>query len=175
MRRRAAGQCGFTIIEMNAVVAVLLLATAIVVPNLVMIRRSRERDDVMAKLARAPLAALNTAQTSGDPVRMTVAEDALVVEQMPIGGEAQEVSRVSFANWFTLDSQQQAGSQIDQGQWEWWAYPDGRAAEASLTFVDGADVRTLTLTKEGRAYWLRGEPAEKGETEWTAGEIEVRE
>ncbi len=175
MRRSAAGRRGFTIIEMNAVVAVLLLATAIVVPNLVMVRRSRERDDVMAKLARAPITALNTAQNSGDPVRMTVMEDALVVEQMPIDGEAQEVTRVSFADWFTLDSQQQDGGEIDQGEWEWWAYPDGRAAEASLTFVDGADVRTLTLTKEGRAYWLRGEPEEQGETEWTAGEIEVRE
>ena len=173
MARTERSRRGFTMIEMNAVVAVLLLATAIVVPNLVAFRRSREHDDMMAALARVATTAVNEARSSGSPVRVTVSEDALVMERVPVGGETSEVSRLSYASWLSLDSQQSGGKDADAADWAWWAYPDGAASSAALTFKDGSAQRSLLFSKEGRANWVRGAVADQPNEEWTAGEIEV--
>jgi len=79
--RRAAG--GYTLIEACAVIVVVAVLAASVIPNLVALKRTRDIRKVEASVQRLPLQARVEARLGRVPVVMRVEGDELVLERRP--------------------------------------------------------------------------------------------
>jgi type II secretion system protein H len=170
MRRNS----GFTLVEMSVVIAVLVLMTGIVVPNLVALKRSRDLATLEASVARLPVDARNEARTARVPVALRVDNGALVLERRPTNADPQEVTRVALNDDLKVDSARTGDQTIDFGSWTWTVYPDGSAEAAGLTFVEGQDRKAMVLSADGGAQWINGDLPDQGTDTWPAGQLEQR-
>ena len=175
-RRRLCARRGFTLVEMTVVISVLALMAALVVPNMVAIKRSQDLRDLEASLLRAPAEARNEARKTRQPVTLRVEGDALVMERGASDEEeeAEEVKRVVFGERLRIESAQIAGEPIDVASWQWAAYPDGSADTGGLEFVEGEARKSLVLSGDRSARWVEGELPQMTEDRWPAGELEQR-
>ncbi|MCC6445836.1 MAG: hypothetical protein IT210_20575 [Armatimonadetes bacterium] len=174
--RAGYGRQGVTLVEMNAVILVLVMMAALVMPNLVSLRRSRSVQDMKAAILRLPAEARNEARKSREAVRLRVEEDALVMERVPAEGDPVEVRRVRLEEGFLIENARIGQETLEPDSWEWQVYPDGSAEAGGLEFSEseGEENTSLLLSEEGKAQWISGELPETLEDRWPAGEIEQR-
>lgn len=180
-------RAGFTLVEMTVVTAILAMMAALVVPNLVSLKRSRDIRDAEAALSRLPVEARNEARKAGVPVTLRIEGDAIVMER-PVtipsstggvpeeDGTVEETRRVRFAQDVEVEAARLRSEDIDPSVWIWQVYPDGTAEEAALTFREGERRRTLTLPVDAAvlARWTDGEMPPAEIERWPAGEVEQR-
>jgi len=183
--RRAAG--GYTLIEACAVIVVVAVLAASVIPNLVALKRTRDIRKVEASVQRLPLQARVEARLGRVPVVMRVEGDELVLERRPPApragadgsaaaaeAEAEVFKRVPLGEDIRIDAIQQGVETVDVASWEWTVYPDGSCNAVNLEFVEGDARKSLVVPSEGDARWVTGEEIEPAEERWAAGEIEQR-
>lgn len=167
----------FTLIEATAVVTVLALLAALVIPNVVAIKRSREVQTLKSSVLRLPAEALNEARRSKKAVTLRAdGTDTLVMERAGAADEdPTEVKRLTLGTELRLDAAQSEGNPVDLGVWEWRVYPDGSAIPGRLELAEGNRILSLRLPGEGELpRWIATNAAEAGEERWSAGELEQR-
>lgn len=178
---------GFTLIEMTVVVTILAMMAALIVPNLVAVRRGQQARELEAALLRLPTEARNEARRSGTAVTLRMEGETLVMERAPLTedgiadpeADPESIRRVDLPEGVRLDAARQARENIDTASWSWVVYPDGSADAGGLEFAqgDGAENRRTLLLPAGpaeEARWQDGPLAEETEERWTAGELEAR-
>ncbi len=174
MRRNIPWRGGFTLIEMNIVVALLLLVAAMVVPSVVAMRRSQRLRDLEAAIQRLPIQAANEARRSGLPVRLRVADGALVTERVPDQGDPETLRQVALNGDLEVEAAQRGSEGVDAGSWTWTVYPDGSSERGGLEFSEGRALHALVLSDDGHVQWVAGALPDPTPEKWPAGEIEQR-
>jgi type II secretory pathway pseudopilin PulG len=172
MQRRS-----FTLIEATVVITILALLAALVIPNVVAMKRSRDVQSLKASILRLPAEAINEASKSKRAVTLRAeGSDTLVMERVGAEGEdPSEVKRLALSQELQLDSALSEGQSVDLGSWEWTVYPDGSAKPGRLELLEGSRVLSLRLPSEGELpRWIRATGTETSEERWSAGELEQR-
>ena len=170
----------FTLIEMTVVITVLALMAALIVPNMVAIKRSREVRVLEAAVRRLPSEAREEARRTKGPIILRVEGQAIVMESLPQGEDAgndpKELKRVALSDDLRLDNARQGADAIDVASWKWVAYPDGSAGAATLVFQEGRVTKSLRLFDKGEAQWIAGDDAGKTpiDDRWPVGDLEHR-
>ena len=176
--RRRPGRRAFTLIELTLVIAVLALMVALVVPNLLAIKRSRDLLNLEAAIGRLPAEARNAAVKSGRPVTLQITGDALVMQQSQTdastaqtNGTSAQMKQVSLGSGIVVENAQQNGQPVDPSAWLWTAYPDGTADSGGLEFTEGSAVKSLVIPRDMNARWVDGALPDTSQDKWTAGEL----
>ena len=170
---RLSSRHAFTLVEMAMIVFLLLLIATAVVPRVIAIQRSRDLQDQEGRIARLPLLARNEALRSQMPMRLRIDGDALVLEQAPPGQPSQTVRQLSLQG-LSVVSVEQDGQPADAGSWQWTVYPDGSAQSGGVEFAEGARLKSLLLTADGRSLWVRGGISNQTPDWWPAGTLAAR-
>ena len=163
----------FTLIEMTIVIGVLLLLSALIVPNFVAMKRSRDARDAEAALLRLPAEARDQSRRLKLPVTLRIEGEALVMERTPKDQDPQEIKRLVLVG-IRVDSIQQGGETWEPDSWQWVVYPDGSAPTASIELTEDKRARTLIIPADGEARWAAAGETTGDETQWEAGELEQR-
>ncbi|MGC4044508.1 MAG: type II secretion system protein [Armatimonas sp.] len=162
MRRR-----GFTLIEMCVVITILAMMAALIVPNLVALKRSRDVLDAEAALLRLPDRARAEARKSKTTVSLRVEGDAVVMERTPLEEDPVEITRLTSPQLtFSVST-----------DWIWNVRADGTADRATLEVMEGSNAKTMLLPPDGEPRFLTADEADQESPEnekWSAGELEVR-
>ena len=168
----------FTLIEMTVVITVLALMAALIMPNMVAIKRSQELRVLEAAVRRLPSEAREESRRRNAPVSLRVDGQSLVMEQIATGEDAgsdpKEIKRVTLSDDLRVEEARQGSETMDLASWKWTNYPDGSANAGSVTFQAGTATKTLRLPARGEAEWTTGAEATPSPTEenWPAGDIE---
>lgn len=174
------GQRGYTLIEMIVVITILAVMAALIIPNFLAMKRSREIRDVESALIRLPSEARIEAQRSNTPVTLRVDGDDLVMERSSTLEEPDpvEVQRLELPEAIRVDAARLGTESSDLGSWVWTVYPDGSAESAGLEFLEGESSRHSLIfpaKSSDSSRWLEGElPLDEENERWTAGELEQR-
>lgn len=104
-RRRAA----FTLVEMIVVTMIIALMAALIMPNVVAFKRSRDLKDTQAKILRLPLEAKNEAMRSGRPVQLHFDGEDLVMTREPAPGMSNATSNSSQGASLTVGATASTG------------------------------------------------------------------
>lgn len=168
------GRRGFTFIEMVVVILALTLIAALIMPNMVAIHRSREQSDVEASLLRASSEARNEARRSQRPVTIRLEGGSLILERISEAEEPQRIKRVSLGGELRAERAVLGEESVDPDNWEWTVYPDGSAEAGGIEFSQRGDRRSLVISADGTARWVRGALPDTLRERWPAGEIEQR-
>ena len=174
MINRAFPTRAFTLIELVVILFVLVLLTTAIVPRVVALGRSRRVKDLEARVARLPGEARNEAVRSGRPVRLRVDGDALVMERVPAIGAAETIRRVGLGGVMQVEDARQDGQEAGTSSWQWTVNPDGSADDGGLGFAEGAEERSLLLSSDGSARWLRRGLPDTAPNRWPAGQLRQR-
>ncbi|MBC8138949.1 MAG: type II secretion system protein [Fibrella sp.] len=173
-------QRGYTLIEMIVVITILAMMAALIIPNFLAMKRSREIRDAESALMRLPTEARIEAQRSATPVTIRVEGGELVMERAATVEEPEpiEVKRLKLPDGMRMEAARLGTETTDLGSWQWIVYPDGSAETAGLEFVEGESARhslMLPSKPDESSRWLDGElPQEDANERWTAGELEQR-
>lgn len=181
---------------MTVVITFLALMAAMIIPNLVAIKRSRDLQDVEAALARLPMEAKNEARRARVPVTLRVDGNTVVLERLAVpeegtaaaigtdaaSAEPEEFRRVRLGRDIEVETVLTADESLDVAAWQWTVYPDGSAdASGALLFSVAGTQKALALTGDGGSRWVTGEVgADIAESvsvaseRWAAGELEQR-
>lgn len=180
-RREGGGAGGaFTLIEATVVITILALMAALVIPNVVALKRSQDVQTLKASVLRLPVEAQNEARLSKKAVTLRAeGGDTLIMERAAEEGESPtEVKRIALSGGLTLDAAQAEGKSVDLSSWEWTVYPDGSAVPGRLELAEGNRILSLRLPGEGELpRWISASSSnatESGEERWSAGELEQR-
>ena len=165
---------GFTLVELIVVLFILLLLTTAIVPRVAAIQKSRKLKDLEARVIRLPAEARNEAVRAGTPVRLRVDGAALVLERAPVSGTPEEVKRVALGGGLQVDAVAQDGRPANAGSWQWTVYPDGSADAGGIEFGEGASEKSLLLSSNGEARWVRGDLPDGTPERWPAGSLQQR-
>jgi prepilin-type N-terminal cleavage/methylation domain-containing protein len=182
--RRKRHRHAFTLIEMTVVISILALMAAVIMPNLVAIKRSRELRELEWQVRRLPAEARVEARRRNARVTMRVEGDDLVLFQMPTADDTEtdpiEIKRVPLNGNIRVDAVRRGTESIDTSSWEWIAYPDGSSDSANIAILEGDTSKSLVLPTEGEARWIteaqQQDPDNPGDDDehWVAGEVEQR-
>jgi type II secretory pathway pseudopilin PulG len=165
---------GFTLMEMSIILVVLALFAALVVPNVVAIKRSRDLAALEADVARLPVTGRNEARSARVPVALRVDDTDLVLERRPPDADPQVVKRVPLTGDLRIESARNANGLTDVATWTWTVYPDGSADAGGLEFSEGQNRKSLTLETDGGSRWMSGDLPDDLDEKWPAGELEKR-
>ena len=160
---------GFTLIELIVVLFVLVLVTTAIVPRVVALQKSRLIKNREATIIRLPAEARNEAARSGVPVRLRIDGTALVVERAPVGGQPEEVKRVTLGPGIQVSDVEQSGQSASISSWQWTVYPDGSADSGGIQFAEGTAQKSLLLAADGSIRWRAGDLPEGLPEHWSAG------
>lgn len=166
---------GYTLIEMNVVLIVLLLMALMIVPTFSTMQNSRNEKDQEAAILRAPLEAGNDARKNQEPIRLRINGDALIMERISSTSDAQEIKRLTLAQNSRVTGTISEGATVDSAIWEWKVYPDGTSDSGGVEFEIGPTRRTLLLNRDGSARWETGGLNQVDQESWPAGELAQNE
>lgn len=165
---------GFTLIEMNIALLILVLAAAFIVPSVLAFQRSRAVKDLEASVIRFPVQARNEAIQSQVPIVVQIQNNALVMEQNPTNGTPQIEEQLDLTNDMQVTGAQQNGQSTDPGSWKWNVYPDGSSDTGGLQFSEGSQTKSLIFSSNGTVQWISGELPDPTMQKWTAGQLMQR-
>jgi type II secretory pathway pseudopilin PulG len=190
---------GFTIVELGVVCIVLVAMTAIVLPNMLAIKRSRESWQFEQGLQRLVASASEEAINRNSEMVLTFDDGnnqfVLSVEAqdpsstgVPIGttqpvslnGNSQDptqrntVRSVKLPAGVTVQQYQKAGKSSNAGEWEIHFYPDATSDGGGVELSLGGASRTLYIDPRGTFTYSTKALPEPNSTEWPAGDYERR-
>ncbi len=160
----------FTLVEVIAITAILLLIAAIATPSYVAIRKGQNERALSASIERLPVEARIEARRSGLPVALLCDSESFWIESRPADSDPVEIRRIALGPETAVDSLRQSGLDVDPTSFEWIVQPDGTANSADINMTFGNRVRTLRLGRVGDSRWIEGGVDENTEESWPAGE-----
>jgi type II secretory pathway pseudopilin PulG len=164
----------FTVVELNIVILILLLAAALIIPSIVSIQRSRAIKDLEGSVARLPVLAQNDAIKSKVTVTMQLQGTDLILQETPDNGTPTTIRTVDLGQDLQITSAQLNGKTTDPGGWIWKAYPDGSTDTGGLQFAEGSAVRSMTIYSDGASNWDSQELPDVSLQQWPAGQLQQR-
>lgn len=172
---RRSSRAAFTLIEMVVVTAIVALMSALILPNLVAIQRSRMLRDEQAVLKRLPTEARNEAVKARVTVSLRVDGNEIVMERENTKtNEPESVKRVPVGNGFQVTGAQSGNDTSDVGSWKWQAFPDGTSDSGGLTFQVGSEQQSLWIPADGPARWVGADLPQTTDNSWPAGDLQQR-
>lgn len=170
---------GFTYVEMGAVILLIALFAAIVLPHMLQVERAAEarafRSDLVNLVKEGRERAIADGRTS--VLRMEDGGDAL--ELVHLANEEESEDAVLRTLDLLADAEVTAsrrnGEDTTDETFELRLYPDGRSDRGSVEFDDATSTFTLTVDAKGRAEIQDGATPEDADDRWEAGQIEIRQ
>jgi general secretion pathway protein H len=169
MRLRA-----FTLIEISVVILVIALLAAIVMPNLVRMKESRERREFYSRMNRFVSTARESAITENVTLAITLGSSgrSLVLVEEDVDGERERRS-LEFPDGVETSVSDASGLGAT-GDWRLRFYPDGGADGGGLEFSDGGRIRSLQVSPDGSVRMADGPAEVRQQEKWQAGDYEKR-
>lgn len=178
-------QAGFTFIEAGAVIVIIALLAAIMVPRLVAAQNSQSAGATRVGISSLAQQARQIAVSRQIPVTLTVREGTglglvqTVLDSATNPGETLEsevdLGSVAFDSSTSLTRFRIQQSDVMQDEWRVTFYPDGSSDRAALEFQQNGRAWTLTVDPyTGNARMSEGPMGEPVDDWWPAGEIERR-
>jgi prepilin-type N-terminal cleavage/methylation domain-containing protein len=164
-------RAGFTLIELTVVITIVLFLALLVTPNMVAVKRSRDRKTSEAALLRLPAEAREEASKSGRAIVLRLEENnTLVLERAAesntnstsatptLGvsdGTGEEFKRLTLSSGMQVELTGNSATNTNSLE-TWKVYPDGttgsnQAIELELT--EGDKTKVLVIPSQGLAYW----------------------
>ncbi len=189
---------GFTFVEVGAIIVVIALCAALVVPNLVASRRGQGERLLLTQLPAFVLRARNEALTRRATLRISFdgQSSAFVLDlddqsQSQTQGRApnaassrssnetqetgQPIALLSLPEGVSVDRFILNGSDSGEGDWGVRFFGDGTAESSTLEFRAPAESFCLVIdARKGTGEVREGAVADQPEDRWEAGELEKR-
>lgn len=168
---------GFTLVEISAVVLVLALLAAVVVPRLSVVRNSVEAKLSLDAIQRLASRARELAISSGTPVQMAFneADSQFELRQTIDDTESSVVSQAPLHSDFTMSQLRSGQNDLSAADWVVTFYADATSDGGAVELDEGGIVRTLIIgSKNGLSRWQDGAMPANETDRWQAGEIEQR-
>jgi prepilin-type N-terminal cleavage/methylation domain-containing protein len=180
MRRR-----GFTFIEMSVVIVVLTIIAAMIVPNVVKMKESSDRQTFFSSLWR--LAGRGRELAISEKKTFVMALDSsgrsFTLSEQDQGQTGQLTNDPDQSERGTLDIPEGIetgnlsadGDSSTNSTWEIYFYPDGTSNGGGLEVTDSGRTRSLRIRRDGRVQ-ISNESLDNDDSEqsWPAGDFERR-
>jgi prepilin-type N-terminal cleavage/methylation domain-containing protein len=192
-------RAGFTLIELTVVITIVLFLALLVTPNMVAVKRSRDRKTSEAALLRLPAEAREEAVRSGRAITLRLEENnTLVLEKAPApvantktttipattntSDTAEEFKRLTLSSGMQIELTGNSAANTNSLE-TWKVYPDGTTGSKEsieLELTEGDKTKTLIIPPQGIAYWQENTEGNNSnninndQERWDAGEIERR-
>jgi len=166
------------LMELLIVMAVLVIASAAIMPNVVAYEKSQAAKKLEASIIRFPTEAKNEAVKSQMPVRLRIESDSLVMERVPLDAtgsqQPQSVKQLSLGTDVQVENTQVANTSSNDASWQWTTYPDGSSDSGGIQFSIGSAEKSLVLPSTGDPQWVDGPLPDQSQQKWQAGQLATR-
>ncbi len=173
---------GYTLIELIAVITLLAMFAALVVPSLVATRDANERQAFLTQLRSLPQAASNSARERNVAVELAYdgEQDELIIqtvadETSEEPTEAQTLRSLRLPVGAQLDDYLVGDEDRSESDWAIRFFPDGKAEAGSVRLSLSDLEYTLSVDATGAGRLIRGTDDQTTPTKWRAGELEQRQ
>jgi type II secretory pathway pseudopilin PulG len=157
--------------ELTIVIAVLVIASAVVVPSLTAVQRSRDLRKLEASIARLPVEARNEAVKSGKTVTVQISDNNLVMTEANTDGTARQIKQIALGNSISIEDAQQNGQAVAAETWQWKAYPDGTSDRGGLGIAEGSVHKYLLMQPDSNPVFAQGTLPDTTSDQWQAGDL----
>ena len=179
----------FTLIELMTVCMILVVVAGLVLPNVVAIKRGRDRDEVYASVLRLVQRARESAIQSGTTYHLTATGgNTLVLQrdkapqegddprQAQVGqqAETEDVDQVALSSDVSLGDLRVGEKDSNASDFTLHFYPDGRSEGGGLELLYSGAKRNLVVTTRGLASLSDGALPTASEPDWEAGDLVQR-
>lgn len=173
MRKRA-----FTYVELGAVVLLIAMFAALVMPNLIALQHSREIRSFYTDVVRFVRSAREMAIARNQTLELRVGQgDSFeIVVPATEEAEAQVLETKELPQELRFGSFRLDGQESTAETWSVRFYFDGAAQSAMAEILEGNASRTLRIgSRDARVDLLQGNMPDEEPDEWEAGQIEIRQ
>ena len=160
--------------EMAVIVVILLLISAVVIPNAVSFLDSQQLKSLEASIVRMPEQARNDAVKNQDPVRLRFDGSSIIEEEVPLNGAITQLKEVDLGSTVQVDLVQKNYLSGDPTSWDWTAYPDGTCDVGGVQLTVESETCSLIIPATGEAVWQTGTLPDESQDQWTAGQLQLR-
>lgn len=172
MQRKA----GFTLVELSAVILILALLAALVVPSVTAQVGSQRTASFRIDVKRLALQARERAVTTGR--QATLRWDGALIAELEAaeeGDDPTQIARLELPDGTSMERATKNGADADLDGWTVIFFPSGRGQSGGLEWSSSGRLFHLTVeAPTGLATVTAGELPQTGPTEWEAGELEQR-
>jgi prepilin-type N-terminal cleavage/methylation domain-containing protein len=181
---------GFTFIEISVVIVIIMILSALVLPNVVRMSEANQKRVFFSSLwqlaGKAHELAIMDKKTSairldssGKSFKVVEIDDqnpSQQTNQNPQQSDSNETEKETLAVPDGIDTGNFSsdGNSQDSGDWEIKFYPDGTSDGGGLEVTDSGRVRSLVIRRDGSLSLVEGNLPDLAEDKWQAGEIEKR-
>jgi prepilin-type N-terminal cleavage/methylation domain-containing protein len=168
---------GFTLIEISVVIVLLALLAALIMPNLVAVKASRERNAFRSELRRLAVSAREDAilRSSIRVLRYEDGSNAFLTSTVSEDGTPADSGRsVALPEGVRVDSFRVGAREVAGGEWEMRFQIDGSTEGGGVELSDGAFVYSLRFAEDGTVRLLEEELPNLSDERWSAGSYEQR-
>lgn len=166
---------GFTLIELVAVITVLAVLAALVVPRIVTLRDSADRQAFFAEVRQVASVARELAQQRNETATLRYDSDlpGFTIELETEDGDAETVREIVALAEITVENLRVNGEDRTESDWEVLFFADGRSDSGSIEVLASGLLYHLRIDRAGRSTWAPGEAPEDTQ-KWEAGDLEQR-
>ena len=167
----------FTLIEMTVVITLLALLAAVIMPNLMNERRSREARQFFSKARNLMLE--TRSKSIGDQQTRTIRLDEsagqLLVERTDVEtGESLQERTLDLPEGVTGSSFRMESEDSNAAEWSVSFYADGKSNGGGIAFDTNGRIISLSISTRGAVTRIDGELPDTTEDVWDAGGYEQR-
>lgn len=174
---RASKSSGFTLIELGAIILILALIAAAIVPRGAVVRESVRAKLSLDAVQRLASRARENAIATGRPVTLVFNEtdSQFELRQDNEDGDGRVVSSAPLHYHFEPQAFAAGAYESNASDWQVTFYSDGTSDGGTVEVAEGGILRTLVLgSKSGLAKWQAGAAPANELDRWPAGEFERR-
>ncbi len=169
---------GFTLIEISVVIVVVTLIAALMMPNIMAMKSSREARNFLSAIrdlsVRARTEALNHGETMAmtmDPTnqQLTVAVDSTETDA------DKNIASLKVPEGTTLQTYKIGTEDSNDASWKVHFYPDGRSEGGGFEINQANAVQAFMIREDGSNRMLMGNYPDLTSEKWQAGDYVKRQ
>jgi type II secretory pathway pseudopilin PulG len=181
---RKSSQYGVTLEEMLAIMLIVAIFAAGVIPRAIAYVKNSDYIEQRAAIQRIGDQARAEAVKDKAPIALKFSDNSLVLEKLTVDpttgtfdssstgetvkGPIQIDSSIHFTR-FQLN-----GQNSDVGSFQWIAYPDGSSDTGGIEVQIGSKYYNLILRDDGSSQWQSGELEDMSKESWQVGSLSER-
>lgn len=168
---------GFTLIELSAVILLLVILSALILPSVVSQKASWTTRAFVDALPRIAMQTRERAISEGVTTKLTYdgTGKQLVAYEEKTNEADQQFANVSVPDTVQVQNFYLKGQTSSAGDWTLHFYPDGKSDGGAVETNDNGRMRTLVVDKYGIAKLVEGPAPSFDEDRWPAGDYEHRQ
>ncbi len=189
---------GFTLVELGVVCIIIVTMTAVIIPNMLAIQRSRNVWQFEQAIQRLVASSIEEAINRNREMVLTfddgknqflLSTEAASQDSSgaPIGSgsptslngaaddqERKVVASVILPSGTTVQQYQKAGQASNSGEWQIHFFPDGTCEGGGIELSENGATRTLYIDPRGSYTFSEKALPDPSTQEWTAGDFQRR-